>query len=117
MTHQPPTAPAALPWRAECKQGSNRDEHGRFWYSYTIFRNSPDTWAVCGSPNYSDDDRAENEANAALIVRAVNAHDGLVLALSWLTGLIVEKPRDAAEQMPLALAAANAALAKARGKE
>jgi hypothetical protein len=79
-----------------------------------------DGWIIC------DCDGPDGEANAELIVRAVNAHDDLVAALDMCLDLIRDMSRYRhAEEMALknyalfneAPIKASAALAKARGEQ
>ena len=54
-------------------------------------------WAITGrwtaiATLFDEDDDPEQEANAALIVRAVNNHDALVEALEALLAAVPEKP-------------------------
>ena len=60
------------------------------------------------------DSQAEDQANAAFIVRAVNAHDDLVAALSNLVAIIEDGNKATTESS--SYACARAALAKARGE-
>ena len=55
------------------------DEEGHYIRSTAI-----DGWPVCANTGENDLDRAEQLANAQLIVKAVNCHDELVEALKMI---------------------------------
>ena len=62
------------PWAATTRQGS---------WDWVVYSNSDPNIEVGQLFHDGTEDNPTGEANAALIVKAVNAHDALVKALSW----------------------------------
>lgn len=105
------------PWRVDPNHPTDvQDASGREILSCIWKDEVGDTWVIRGIIAAQSED--ERDANAALIVRAVNAHDDLIVALegarAWVAQYLdLPGHRDAAQSR---LRLIDAALAKARGE-
>jgi hypothetical protein len=91
--------------------GSSDEDHDRAAYALVLARTTGEREFTKFAHRAT---KAEGEANAALIVRAVNSHDDLVEALHNMVALAAPHFSDAPQM--LALSEARVALAKARGE-